>query len=324
MNDGGRSRSRGGSRAPATGERREREMRARRTALILAAAAGVAVAVVVARRATRAPRPQVRTGTFSNGIAYEAIGDGPRTMIFLPGGPGMIRLVWVRVGARILRPLAAAGFTVWRLARRRGVPTGHTIEDMADDVAHVIDEAFDGHVDAVVGVSMGGLIALYLAARRPDAVGRVALVASSASISARSLEAAGRYGEALGHERFTEAALVELEDMVPGERRRRLRRLLAALLGRVIAASGNNPPDVLVETRAIMDADARPVLHQITAPVLIIVGDQDLDFPPDIVEETARLIPDCTVVRYEGRDHGGATFDKRAPGDVLDFLDRDR
>ena len=59
---------------------------------------------------------------------------------------------------------------------------------LAQDVGLVAE----GHVDAVVGVSMGGLIALYLAARHPDAVGRVALVASSASVSARSLEAAGR------------------------------------------------------------------------------------------------------------------------------------
>ncbi len=299
-------------------------MSARRTILIATTAAGVAVAVGVLRRATRAPRPEARTGTFPNGIAYDAIGDGPRTMLFLPGGPGAIRLVWIRVTKSLIRPLAAGGFTVWRLARRRGMSADYTMEDMADDVATVIDDAFEGHVDAVVGVSMGGLVALYLAARHPGAVGRVALVASSANVSARSLEAAGRYGEALGHERYTEAALVQLEDVLMGPRWRVVRGLLAALMGRMLAASGNNPPDVLAETRAVMEADARPVLHQITAPVLVIVGDRDLDFPPDVVEETARLIPDCTVLRYEGRDHGGTTFDKRVPGDVLAFLDRDR
>lgn len=295
-------------------------MSARRTVLIATTAAGVAVAVGFLRRVARAPQPEARTGTFPNGIAYDAIGDGPRTMLFLPGGPGVVRLAWVRVTSRLLRPLAAGGFTVWRLARRRGMPAGYTMEDMADDVATVIDDAFEGRVDAVVGASMGGLVALYLAARHPDAVGRVALVASSASASARSLEAAVRYGEAMGGERYTEAALMQLEDMLRGPRWRLVRGLLAPLMGRMLAASGNNPPDVLAESRAVMDADARPVLDQITAPVLVIVGDRDTDFPPDIVEETARLIPDCTVVRYEGRGHSGAVFDERVPGDVLAFL----
>lgn len=71
-----------------------------------------------------------------------------------------------------------------------------------------------------------------------------------------------------------------------------------------------------------MDVDARPVLHQITAPVLVIAGDQDIFFTRDNVEETTRLIPDCTVVWYEGRGHGGTGSDKRVPRDLTTFLSR--
>jgi hypothetical protein len=121
-------------------------------------------------------------------------------------------------------------------------------------------------------LAAAGFAVWHLAAWHPDAVGRVAIAASSANISARSAEAASRHGEALGHERYTEAALVQLEDVLPGARSRLVRGLLAALMGRMLAASGNNPPGVLAETRAVTGADARPVLHQITAPVLVIVG----------------------------------------------------
>jgi pimeloyl-ACP methyl ester carboxylesterase len=299
-------------------------MRARRTTLILAAAAGVAIAIATAaRRTTRPPRPPIRTGTFSNGIEYAAIGDGPRTMIFLQGGPGSVPFtgIWAHLGIGFLQRLAAAGFTVWRLSRRRNMPLGHTIADMADDVAAVIDERFGGHVDAVVGLSLGGTIALFLAARHPDAVGRVALVASSAAITEAGKETDRRFGEALGNGRFTEAAGQLLEEMLsPGQSRRAVTRLLAPLLGRVLAGSGYNLADVLVETRAEMDLDARPVLSQITAPVLIIAGDQDIFYTRDIVEETIRLLPDCTVIRYEGRSHGGTAADKRVPADILTFL----
>lgn len=290
--------------------------------MILTGGAAAAAITVIAMRRKGAP-PRVRTGTFSNGIEYAAIGDGPRTLLFLPGGPGTVPFagIWARLGTGMFRPLVESGFTVWRLTRRRGMPPGHTVADMADDVAHVIADAFGGHVDAVAGLSYGGTIALLLAARHPDAVGRVALVASSAAITDVGKETDRRYGEALGHGRFTEAAAMLLEEMLPpGRPRRRAQHLLAPVFGRVLAASGYNLPDVLIETRAEMDVDARPVLHQIAAPVLIIAGDQDIFFTPDIVEETTRLISDCTVVWYEGRSHGGTASDKRVPGDVLAFL----
>lgn len=278
------------------------------------------------RRKTWAPRPAFRTGTFENGIEWAAIGEGPRTMLFLPGGPGTVRMtgLWAQAGIGMFRPLARAGFTVWRLSRRRNMPPGHTVADMADDVAHVIDAAFGGHVDAVAGLSFGGPIALYLAARHPGSVGRVALVASSAAITEQGKETDRRYGEALGHGRFTEAGKALLEEIAPGDRMRALRRLVGPLAGRMLAASGYNLPDVLIETQALMDFDARPVLPQITAPVLIIAGDRDIFATRGMVEETARLIPDCSLVWYEGLGHGKTGTSKRVPGDILAFVNRGR
>ena len=297
-------------------------MRARRTALTITAAGAVLGGAVLARRATLAPEPGIRTGTFSNGVDYQAVGSGPRTMLFLPGGPGIFPFLRARVARTLLSPLAAQGFTVWRLERRRGMPPGHTIADLADDVAHVIDEGFDGHVDAVVGASMGGLLALFLAARHPDHAARVVLLASAATPNPATLASTRRFGEAMGHSRFAEAGEAFLEDVVPGDRGRPVRRLFGPLVGRMLAKP-NNPPDVLIETQAFVDIDARPVLPQITAPVLVIYGDQDTSFTPDAVEETVRLIPDCTLIQYPGRGHGGTVFDARTPGDIATFVNRD-
>lgn len=104
---------------------RESAMRAR-VPVIAAVAFGIAVAV--ARRGRHGARaPEIRTGTFSSGIAYEAIGSGPRTVVFLPGGPGIIPMAWARVARTVLWPLAAKGCTVWRLTRRSGMPPGHSL-----------------------------------------------------------------------------------------------------------------------------------------------------------------------------------------------------
>ena len=37
-------------------------------------------------------------------------------------------------------PFVEAGYAIWYVTRRRNMPTGHSIEDMADDYAHVISE----------------------------------------------------------------------------------------------------------------------------------------------------------------------------------------
>lgn len=264
--------------------------------------------------------PGVRVGTFSNGIAYDVTGSGSRTVIFLPGGPGIVRMAWARIARTLLEPLAAGGCTVWRLARRRDMPEGHTLADMADDVAQVIDEGFGGHVYAVVGLSMGGMIAQFLAARHPEVMDRVVLISAAAVPTPEVVESTRREGEALGHGRYREAGAAFFEDVLPGDRLRFLRRLLGVPIARMLARSGNNPPDVLVETAAVMDVDTRPVLPRITVPVLLIRGDKDRDFTSEMVEETVRLIPDCTLIRYENRGHGGAAWDKRTPAHILDFV----
>lgn len=277
-------------------------------------------ATTTGRRGRASAKPAVRTGSFSNGIAYDAFGSGPRTLIFLPGGPGIARMAWTRIRRTLLEPLAGGGCTVWRLTRRRGMPEGHTVEDMADDVAQVIDEGFEGHVDAVVGLSMGGLIAQFLAARHPDVMDRVVLLSAAATPTAEALESTRRAGEAMGHGRYREAGAAFWEDVIPGDRLGFVRRLLGVPMGRMLARSGNNPSDVLVETAAVMNVDARPVLSRITVPALLIRGDKDRDFSPEIVEETVRLIPDCTQIRYQNSGHGGAAWDKRTPRHILDFI----
>jgi hypothetical protein len=51
-----------------------------------------------------------------------------------------------------------------------------------------------------------------------------------------------------------------------------------------------------------------------------VCGDADLYFPRAVYDETARLIPDCTLRVYEGVGHVGAVRDKRAPRDILEFV----
>ncbi len=71
---------------------------------------------------------------------------------------------------------------------------------------------------------------------------------------------------------------------------------------------------------AVNAFDGREILPEISVLVLLVCGDRDRWFAKEVYEETARLIPGCTLKLYPGKDHLGALFDRRFPQDVLDFV----
>ena len=55
-------------------------------------------------------------------------------------------------------------------------------------------------------------------------------------------------------------------------------------------------------------------------PVLMVCGDRDRWFAKEANQEITRLIPDCTLKLYLGKDHLGAISNKQFPQDVLNFV----
>ena len=78
--------------------------------------------------------------------------------------------------------------------------------------------------------------------------------------------------------------------------------------------------DVIIEADAEVAFDTRTVLPHIETPVLLIGGDKDYYFPLPLVQETARLSPDCTLTIYEGKGHLGACMSRQLAPDILNFI----
>jgi pimeloyl-ACP methyl ester carboxylesterase len=56
--------------------------------------------------------------------------------------------------------------------------------------------------------------------------------------------------------------------------------------------------------------------------VLLINGDRDRNYPKELVEETAQLIPDCTLVWYPGKGHDTTCGSRRLGPVVLDYISK--
>ena len=302
-------------------------MRRRTKLALVAGGATVAVAggtIARSRLRGRGPAiPKPVTGIFPNGMAYVRWGTGPKTLLFIPGGPGNAAPSGMSMRMfPLFRPLVEDGYTAWYVARRRDMPKGHTIADMADDYAGLVANEFGGKVDLVVGVSYGGMIGFDLAARHPERFGHIAIAVAGYQVSEGGKTLDHDFARLLSEGRNGEAGALMVRSMAPGLQVPGAARVLGAVMGRIMAGEAHPSfaSDVMVEAEAEVVCDARDVLPAIPVPVLLVCGDEDLYFPKEVYEETARLIPDCTLRMYEGAGHVGAIRDKRFAQDVLEFV----
>ena len=269
--------------------------------------------------------PRAVSGIFPNGIAYARVGSGPKTMLFILGGPGMGAPQGLRLAMLpfwFYPPYIEAGYTVWIVARRQNMPKGHTIADMAEDCAGLIAAELGGKVDLVIGEGpTGGWIGFCLAARHPDRLGHLVAASCGYKVSEQGKTIDHDFARLRVEGRWDDASALQFSSIYPDLRLPGVARVLGVAIGRLLLADSNpyRAQDGMVEAEAEMVFDAREILPQISVPVLLIGGDRDFYTPKEVYEETARLIPDCTLRLYEGQGIE-AVSDKRFPQDVLGFV----
>ncbi|MEO1231094.1 MAG: 3-oxoadipate enol-lactonase [Myxococcota bacterium] len=181
--------------------------------------------------------------------------------------------------------------------RSQDVACPETLAGLADIVLETIDHTLAGRFD-LCGLSLGGQIALYLAAHAPKRVRRLVACATAAKIgtaeSWNERAAAVRTG---GLEKIADMALerffspsfrTQAPDTYAGARA----TLLAVDSGAYLACCA-----------AIRDADLRPVVPSIAAPTLVLAGEVDVSTPPAVMGELARRLPDAEFEVLPGVGH---------------------
>ncbi len=240
-------------------------------------------------------------------IPWAAFGSGPGTLVIFPGlgdALGSVR------GKPLLLSLAYKHWglrsRVLVIGRPELLPDPFSIADMARLMARAIDaitatDAIGPGPLCVMGISQGGMIAQWLAAERPDLVGRLVLAVTTAWSGSIVRTTIDRW-QALAREGRYRDLLVDTMESTFSPEHLKTYQLVLPLLGRV--AKPRDLSSFLVQSEACAGHDARDILPGLGMPTLVFGGDQDLVVGPEAVADLAGRIPGARLVVAEGYGHG--------------------
>lgn len=247
---------------------------------------------------------EVRAVTADDGVSLHVEETGAGRSVVLVQGLGYAAWAW-RPQVEALAPVARAVVMDNRGTGRSGKPPApYSIEQMADDVASVIESCQDGGA-VVVGASMGGYIAMTLAVRRPDLVEALVLVATltggpdSVGVPESTLAAwAAHAGKPA--EEFARATMpISLAPGWPEAHPEQFDALLAARL------EHPTPPEAW---QAQWEACSRFLEHgvppgDIQVPVWVVHGTADRVVPVENAAAVERRIPQARTTLVPGAGH---------------------
>lgn len=248
---------------------------------------------------------------------YVSFGRGRKTLILLPGlSDG---LTTVKGKALLLAGPYRCYFeryTVYLFSRKREMPDGYSIRDMAADQAAAMD-ALGIEKACVMGVSQGGMIAQYLAADHPQRVEKLVL-AVSAPWANETVSGCVNAWMGMAKENDHKGLMIDTAEKSYSPAYLKKFRALYPVLG--LIGKPKSYRRFLINAAAILGFDARRELARISCPTLVIGGAEDKTVGPRAAYELSEGIARSRLHIYEGLGHAAyeeaGDFDRR----VLDFL----
>ena len=240
-------------------------------------------------------------------LAYQVWGSGPEVLV-VPGLFSNVEMTWEHEYYR--RVLEWFGEHA-RVAHfdKRGMGLSDrsdvtpTLDDLMGDIAAVLD-ALGWEAPAVVGVSEGGVMSQYFAARQPERVSRLALANSAAGGTIHLQEAAAglpallEFFEGL-YPRWGQDATYLLERFAPG---RVSNTAFVRWLERFQRQSCS-AADLRRHVGNMLQWDAYELLGGITVPTLVASCSDDLIVPAATGDALAAAIPGAERYLFDGGDH---------------------
>lgn len=176
-------------------------------------------------------------------------------------------------------------------------PGSYTLDGLSLDLIALLDALHIDRAD-VCGLSLGGMVAQWVAIYQPDRVGHIVLSNTAARIG--SVES---WTERIESVRY--GGIGAIRDAVIGrflsERFRHAHPDEAQRITAILEAT--SPEGYIATCEALRDADLRAEIGRITAPVLVLGSVHDVSTPPEQARELQQAIAGSHLVILEDAAH---------------------
>ena len=251
-------------------------------------------------------------------MEYIAFGNGTKSLIMIPGlGEGLKTVKGTAVPFALLYRSIAREYRVYCFSRRNILPQGFTTKDMAEDIFFAMQQLniTKAHV---LGVSLGGMIAQYLALEHPEAVDKLILTVTIARQNATVQQKISDWVELANQGKYKEIMMDTAENSYT-EAYLKKSRWMYRVFGNIGKPKSFERFLIMAEAGRIHDVYEE--LNKITCPTLVIGGRQDKIVGATASEELAAGISGCELFVYEDYGHGLYEEAKDFVPRVLEFFD---
>ncbi|MEO0422809.1 MAG: alpha/beta hydrolase [Pseudomonadota bacterium] len=273
--------------------------------------------------------PLSTLGQTPSGLEFLRLqGDEAKTLIYFPG---LIDATFspkelIKRRQKLFGPWAALR-TVYILSRRRPIPEGWGMVQMAADYAdaarwiieqeHIVDERID-----IAGASFGGCLAMQFALDHPQLLRRLVLQQCAARGDPAKQDEARGWTAQLERGEYLAFARAVVHQSYP-QRARWLNDCLALTTWPAVRVHLHRRcADLARSLRAIDGYDAMERLRTVRTPTLVMAGALDEMVPLALVRETTEQLPHAQLHVFEGAGHSVQVEQTQAYARVLaEFLD---
>ena len=250
-------------------------------------------------------------------MPYAAFGRGNRTLVLLPGlGDGLKTVRGMALPLAWLYRRFARDFRVLVLSRKVPLKERSTTADMAEDVALALRKLGVQRA-AVVGVSMGGMIAQHLAITYPELVEKLVLTVTCPCPNPILEEAVDGWMD-MARRGDHRALMVDNGRRIYSDDYLKKYGWMFPVTARFTKPKSYR--QFLIMAAACRSHDAREGLSSIRMPTLVIGGERDNCLGGDASRALAAHISHAQLKMYPAQGHG---LYEEAPDfqqTILDFL----
>ena len=232
--------------------------------------------------------------------AVAAFGKGKRNLIILPGlGDGLQTVKGKALPLAIMYRELAKDFRVYMISRREPLPGDFSTEDMAKDLAMVMESLGMEKAD-ILGVSMGGMIAQHFAADFPEKTGRLILAVTAGKSEEPVKSLINEWTKLLESGKTAKFIKSNVRNMYSDEYYKK-NDWMTGIVGRLTVPKDHSR--FMILAKACAEHNAMEKLEKIKAPTLVLGGTEDRTVGAEASYKLAEKIPGAKLFMYKGQRH---------------------